>query len=293
MLRGSFPALRPGIEVGSYQLTEFIGYGCGLGADIWRASRKDDSFILYFCFVPVSGGPVGRDVYVQAFLRDQASACKLLRHQGLHRPIEVRADHDPPFVVLPDLKSGDGEMLDARMQRAPLSVRQALGIGTDLLDVLGYLHARGMLFLSGPPPSQVWLRRDGHAVAVPRPTLIAYPRGRRKAFPEAAFARCAPETLARDMADELTDLYSLGILLYELLAGALPFAEEKDHRPRLTSLLKEPIPPLRVRGAVADVAPGVQRLIDKSVARERECRFQSAAEMRSAVVQLASALEQG
>jgi len=95
------------------------------------------------------------------------------------------------------------------------------------------------------------------------------------------------------MADELTDLYSLGMLLYELLAGALPFAEEKDRSRRLTRLCKEPNPPLRVRGAATGSAPGVQQLIDRSVAKEREHRFQSAAEMRSAMVQVASAQGEG
>jgi serine/threonine-protein kinase len=165
-----------------------------------------------------------------------------------------------------------------------VSVEDTTRIGSDLLDALGYAHGEGIVHRDVKPENIV-LSRLGPVLVdfgIARAVQVAgMDRLTRSGFVVGTSGYMSPEQIqgATDL-DQRSDLYSLGCVLFECLAGHPPFRASREQA-ILRMHLEEDAPDIRTHRE--GVPEGLARAIDKAVVRERNDRWQDAAQMKDAL----------
>jgi serine/threonine-protein kinase len=170
-----------------------------------------------------------------------------------------------------------GETLGAAIQRERFTVAKAIAITRQLLLALAHAHALGVIHRDIKPENIIL--RDGK-----RPVLIDF--GLASLADEAALTAkgmcvgspsyLAPERLLGQPHDARTDLYALGVILYEMIAGTKPYGGDS---PRETMSLALHRPPRPLRAVRRDISPELDRVITRALAKDPERRFTDAGDM--------------
>jgi len=186
------------------------------------------------------------------------------------------------FFVMP---FADGETLAQRIRReGPLPVEEALAIGAEVADALAYAHERGFVHRD-VKPSNIMLTH-GHAVLADFGIARAMDAAACDALTQTGLAvgtvaYMSPEQARSELVDGRTDIYSLGCVLYEMLAGTPPFTGSTTAV--LVRHSMDAVPSLRtIRDAVPEA---VEQVIVKALAKTPADRFRDAKELRRALRQ--------
>lgn len=217
--------------------------------------------------------------YLQRFLREAKIGMRL-RHRNLVSLLYVNDDSNPecpwPYLVM---ELVDGKPLDRLLEeRHSLPVEEAIPIVLDVLAGLEVVH-RGGIVHRDIKPSNIMLMKNGVArlmdfgVAHKAQTQGGKLTGTEEILGTPRYM--APEQVQTKALDGRCDLYALGIVLYEMLAGEVPYGTD-DAFLILGKKLSEPLPPLA--GQVT-VAPALAALVDRMVAIEPDDRPASATEV--------------
>jgi nucleotide-binding universal stress UspA family protein len=171
----------------------------------------------------------------------------------------------------------EGDSLAAIAQRAPLPFDQVARLGAALADALHSIHEQGVVHHDVKPENAI-VRADGTVV------LVDFGFARHERFPDllgeemhfaaGSAAYVSPEQLQNDRSDARSDLFALGVLLYELATGRQPFGEPQTYTGMRDRLWREPVPP---RALNAKVPPWLQEIILRCLEPTAAARYQSAA----------------
>lgn len=220
----------------------------------------------------------------RARLLREALALSAARHPGVVAALDAgETDDGTPYLVL--------ELLEGRSLEGILAVRRRIGaaevaqVGAAICDALMAAHRRGIIHRD-IKPSNVFVARDEQGREVVKLFdfgVARVPSESNKLTQDGALLGTpeymAPEQLlARDV-DARTDLYALGVTLYECLAGVVPF--EGNFGEVLLSVSTKPLPPLREKAA--DVPVDLAAAIERALAREPDERFVDAATFAQAL----------
>lgn len=204
-----------------------------------------------------------------------------LRHPHLVAVLDWGTLDDMPYMVMEYLP---GINLQARLNelatsRACLPLPEVGRIGMALASGLDYAHQRGIVH-GNLKPDKVMLTSGGGIVLtdVGLAALLGTPRVTAVGLVGGDPAYLSPEQARGDQADERSDIYALGVLLYQMVSGRLPF-ETDSLLALLAKHAHELAPPLRQVNPA--VPPSVERIILKALAREPVDRYQQAADMAS------------
>ena len=191
-------------------------------------------------------------------------------------PIELTQHEGRTVLVLED---PGGEPL-AQLVGTPMEMGQFLRVAIGLSVAIRQLHGRGLIhkdlkpanIMIEPSTGQVWLMGFGIASRLPRERQSAEP----PEFIAGTLAYMAPEQTGRmnRSIDSRSDLYSLGVTLYEMLTGTLPFSASDPMEWVHCHIAKQPLPPAERR---EDVPRSVSGIITKLLAKTAEERYQTAA----------------
>ena len=230
--------------------------------------------------------PFGRPRVYRA-VRGEAAAVAQLRHPNIVQVFDFNHDADVYYMVMEYLP---GESLQDRLktlsaaeQRFPLTTTATI-IGT-VADAVAYAHERGTIHRD-LKPANVMLMPQGQPVLTDF-GVAKIIGGQRHTATGAVIgtpAYMSPEQVRGEHLDGRADIYSLGIMLYEMAAGRPPFEGDSA----MTVMLKhinEPVPD--IRKAVPDVPDGLVKIVEKALAKLPEQRFQSAAQLSAALRALA------
>ena len=211
------------------------------------------------------------------FLRE-ARAIAALDHPNICTLYEFGRVEGRDFLAMQYI---DGETLADRHKRGPLALDEALRIAVELASALAYAHSRSVLHRD-LKPQNVMLQTDG------RVKLLDFGLAKMTASPghdpfaaetEAALTRgaiigtpqyMAPEQLSGKPADVRSDIFSFGVVLYELLTGRHPFRRE-THALTISAILTAPMPPLA--NVPADRRALLNLIVDKALARNPDERY--------------------
>jgi tetratricopeptide (TPR) repeat protein len=252
--------LRPGDFVGRYEITREIGRG-GFGVVYEALDRTLGRAVAVKTVRP------GRALTADggaAWLQDEAEAVASLSHPGIVAVYDVGETDGAPYVVMELLQ---GETLERRLgRRSPLRCLEALQIARDVAMALVYAHARGVVHRD-LKPANVFLCQNGTTKLLDFGLSHVFGHAREPRSGGTP-AYLAPERWRGETEDARTDLFSLGVLLYEMLSGKTPYAASEKH-----STVVDPGPPPML---AVEVPRRLAALIASALAKEPAARPASA-----------------
>ncbi|MFN8010862.1 MAG: protein kinase [Holophagaceae bacterium] len=285
--------LSPGSLVGPYEILGPLATG-GM-SEVYRGR---DPKLGRMVAIKVLPALFSKDPAWLRRFETEARAASALNHPNILVVHDLGLTHEIPYLVTELL---EGETLRERLARGPLPLRDALDVAGQVTEALEAAHGAGILHRD-VKPENVFLTRDGRAKlldfglakAIPVP---AVPQGAEprpagalaaRAQPTAAgsvfgtIGYMSPEQARGEPLDGRSDLFALGIVLWELLTGRNPFQRE-DFIGTLQAILKEDPPHAELP---PDVPPGLARLLDGALAKDRAQRLHCAHDVAFALESL-------
>jgi len=271
-----------GRTIGPFRVIEPLG-GNAMG-EVWLA---EDTRTGAHRVLKVASDPWLRLPGARQRLFEEARAAANIRHPRVAAVREIVEIDGHPILVLDYV---DGERLDARLAREPMTIERALVVAIDVAEAVAAAHAEGVMH-NDLKPSRVKIPSDGRAVVldfgVARMRPVASARALRSAAAAADAPRftgtpgyAAPEQLTGRSTDRRSDVYSIGAVLFEMLAGRRPF-EDAEAAGVALATLTEPVPSVRrLNPAVPDELDAV---VTRALAKNPGDRFPSATRLAEAL----------
>lgn len=211
----------------------------------------------------------GRPDAVRRFA-EEARTASALDHPHIATIHEIdRTDDGRLFITMTYY---EGETLRARLARGPLSVDEAVRYASQLADALGAAHARGIVHRDVKPENVVLTARGVRLVDFGI-AKVSGQDGHRAAVPAGTVAYMSPEQTRGEDVGPPVDLWALGVVLYEMLAGVRPFRGESTD-PLIAAIRGEAPAPLR--SLRADVPVRVARAVERCLEKDCTARYPSA-----------------
>ncbi|MBI3891916.1 MAG: serine/threonine protein kinase [Candidatus Wallbacteria bacterium] len=213
----------------------------------------------------------------------EARITAALQHPNIIKILDTGEEGELPYLVFEFI---EGRTLENRIrQEGKLSLADALGIAADVADALAYAHERGVIH-RGLKPGNLLFTAEGVAKIADFGLAKLEDSSRRLTgigFSVGTPGYMSPEQVLGNETDGRSDIYAVGVMLYEMLTGALPFPSHNDMNVMLARM-QEPYPPLRSRRP--DAPESAEELIAHALAFELEDRFQTARDLREAILDI-------
>ena len=267
--------LRPGQSLNHYKITKLLGAG-GMG-EVYLAedTRLHRQVALKTLFEYSSSGQQNH----QRFLREVHSA-SALNHANICTIYEVN-DHDGfPFIAMEYI---DGETLENKIKNG-LSQSKTLDIALQVADALAEAHAHNIVHRDIKPANIMVTHRGKAKVldfGLAKKISAESEEETQKIISQAGLiigtaSYMSPEQARGSEVDARTDIFSFGIVLYEMIAGKRPF-EGGNMMDVISSILHKE--PAQLSGSIADVSLDLERIINKALRKDREERYQTAKDL--------------
>jgi serine/threonine protein kinase/HAMP domain-containing protein len=264
-------------QVGRYEIKELIGEGAM--AQVFKAYDPQIGRTLA-CKILKKERSLDEE-YVMRFLREAKAAGSFV-HPNIVTVYDVGRYEDRPYIII---ELVDGTPLDEVLRDSgKLPMTQALSIGVQLAKALDYAHAEGVVHRD-IKPSNILLLPDGHTIKIADFGIahIDEPDATRHTQAGTVLGTpqyMSPEQVMGTRVDGRSDLFSVGVILYQLFAGRRPFNAD-TMATLLYQITREEPPPL---GEVApDVPAGLQHIVGKLLSKQPERRFQTGNELAQAL----------
>ena len=260
-----------GKTLGKYQIVEHIGHG-GM-AEVYKARHVQlDRMVAIKVLHPFLADESG---FVARFRRE-AKIVATLRHQNIVRVYDFDRDEDLDIYYMV-MEYIEGESLKQRLANGPLPLGEALSITAAIADALDYAHQRGMVHRDIKPANILFTTENvpvltdfGIARMLSVTGLTA--SGAMVGTP----AYMAPEVGMGDAGSVASDVYSLGVVLFEMLTGRPPFMAETPMGVIMQHINE---PPPSLSQFIAHPLPALDSVLQRCLAKKPEARYASAKEL--------------
>jgi serine/threonine-protein kinase len=265
-----------GKTISHYQILEKLGEG-GMGV-VYKAQDTKLDRIVALKFLPqhLTSASVEKERFVQ-----EAKSASALNHPNITTIHEIDEFEGQMFIVM---EYCEGKTLKQIIEKETLSIKKVLDIGIQICEGLAIAHEKGIVHrdiksdnIMVTPRGQVKIMDFG----------LAKLKGATKLTTAGSTlgtaAYMSPEQASGEEVDCRSDIFSFGVVLYEMITGQLPFKGEHEAAMIYSILNETPEPLARYK---ANVQEGLQRIVDKAMEKNRDLRFQHVDDLRADLLKI-------
>jgi eukaryotic-like serine/threonine-protein kinase len=269
-----------GERLGQYTIIQIVGSG-SMGT-VYKAEDPDGRLVaLKLVRSQILYNRNKRERFLQNLL-----VAAELRHERICPILEIGDDNDDFFVIMPFI---DGKTLNHCMGKSSIPWQRAVDIAQDIAGALEVIH-RADAVHRGVKPTNIWiLENDQQSVLVSDCCIGCFTeinnpaKGRAESMdfaetliPLGALSYMSPEQVRGDAIDNRTDIFSLGVVLYEMISGRHPF-ESRSSLSRISAILEAE--PVSLTSRQSSIPPQLDSMVRRALAKDSEARHQSIAEL--------------
>jgi serine/threonine protein kinase len=263
----------PGAKLDQFTIDKAIGHGAY--SDVYLAADANGRQVVLKC----PHESIMGDVATFDRFRRELEISRHLHHPGIQRSIDFTQDRSRPYMVMEYV---EGETLRSMLSREKrLSVDKAIDLGSQLAAAMSYAHSQGVVHRD-LKPENVLVTPDGHLVVTDfGVALMAGARRLTWRWVSTALGTpdyMSPEQIQGKRGDARTDVYAIGVMLYEMLAGRVPW-DGDNALSVMSQAVNAAVPPLHQLNP--EVPPPIEGIIRKCLRKSPDERYEDAASLES------------